>query len=290
MTFAYQTSFNNFKLYLSSRFPFVPLFLYSLITSLAISSFLSKDNYFKVIVVAFIYLLFFFHLRVMDEFKDFAYDNKNHEDRPVQIGLISLDFIKRLGLINFLIMSFLALIVSFGNVFLIFLFAMGYTTLMYKEFFVPDYLRNRPMLYLFSHEVVMIPLFIFFYSAINNNLWLFDNTEKASAFIYTLIPVILIEIGRKLEHRHNKKGEETNDTYVYLWGTGKSIRIFAGLIFISGLISVNIQDFNIYFSNGIIFISLIIFLGSYLFPKIIVKSNMALTSLIALTLPLLLTL
>lgn len=275
----------NFWQYLKERFPFVPLFLYSFTTMLAISFQFGRVDLLKVIILTIIYLLFFFHLRVMDEFKDFLYDKNNHEDRPVQRGFVSLDFIKKIGLLNMVLMLFLAYSVSSACCFFIFLITIGYTGLMYKEFFVPDFLRTRMVLYLFSHQIVMLPLFLFFYSAFNNSVWLITDPSRLSLFIYTIIPVLLIEIGRKLEHRYSKTGKETNDTYVFIWGERKSIQVFSLIILISGILSLYIFGFGFYYSLAVILIAFLIFFSSFVCPKVIIKNNMIITSLIALLLP-----
>jgi 4-hydroxybenzoate polyprenyltransferase len=285
MNFNADTSNKNIMQYLKERFPIVSLSLFSLITALAINSSSETHNYIKVFCVALIYLLFLFHLRVLDEFKDYQYDNENHKDRPIQSGLISLSFIKKIGVINFVLLNFIALLISSPYVFLLCMVSLLYTGLMFKEFFIPDYLRKRPVFYLISHEIVLIPLYLFFYSVINGKLWFFSDFNKLSLFLYTFIPIILIEIGRKLKHRYSKEGKTTNDTYAFIWGERKSIQIFSILILIAGLLSIFIQNFNFIFSTLIIISSFIIFLGSYLYPKLIIDNNMLITSIFVLALP-----
>ena len=282
------SSNTNIIQYLRERFPIVSLSLFSFITALAINSSFEVHNYIKVFCVALIYLLFLFHLRVLDEFKDYQYDNKNHKDRPIQRGLISLSFIKTIGVINFVLLSSIALLVSSIYVFLLCMVSLLYTGLMFKEFFISDYLRKRPVFYLISHEIVLIPLYLFFYSVINGKLWVFSDFNKLSLFLFTFIPIILIEIGRKLKHRYSTEGKITNDTYAFIWGEKKSIQIFAILVLIAGLLSVFIQNFNFIFSALIIISSFIIFLGSYLYPKLIINNNILITSTFVLGLPFLL--
>lgn len=288
MKLSHYSVLDKFRYYLKERFPVIPLALYSLITALAINSSLNAHNWKATIGVSIFYVLFLFHLRVLDEFKDYYYDSKNHQNRPVQSGLISLSFIRNIGIINFALLLLIAYLISPVNIFLLSLIALFYTGLMFKEFFTSNYLRSHAVLYLVSHELVLIPLFLFFFSAINRSLWLITDFSRFAMLLYIAIPVILIEIGRKLSHRYNKKGQKTDDTYTYIWGEKRSIQVFASLIFIAGFISFFIPSFTIYFSIIIIASSCALFLGSYLFPKYITDKNMLITSLFALGLPFLL--
>ena len=288
MSYKPRTSIERLSFYLKERFPVIPLALYSTITALAINSSLNAQNLKSTFGVALFYVLFLFHLRVLDEFKDYHYDNKNHQDRPVQVGLVKLSFIRTVGIINFFLLLSIAYLISPVNVFLLSLTALFYTGLMFKEFFIPNYLRRHVVLYLISHELVLIPLFLFFFSAINKKIWLITNLSRFSTISYAAIPLILIEIGRKLKHRYNKKGQKTNDTYAYFWGEKRSIRIFAILIFLTGIFSFFIPSFDFYFSFLILTTAGILFLGSYLFPELIINNNMLITSLLALGLPFLL--
>lgn len=265
--------------YLKERFPWFSLSIYSLLTIFAINSAFKSFNIFKVFGLALLYVLFLFHLRVLDEFKDFQYDAENHADRPIPRGLIDLNFIKTLGIINFALQVTLSYLLAPPAVFLLYLLTLTYTGLMFKEFFASRFLRVKPVLYLISHEIVLIPLFLFFYSTLNGALWKITSFSKLALFIYTFLPIILIEIGRKLKHRVNTEGKHTNDTYAYVWGEKTSIVVFAAIIILAGILS---------FSRLLLLSGAILILGSQMFPKFIVKNHMGLTTIFALLLPILL--
>lgn len=278
----------KFKTYFNERFPLLPLSLYIFVTMLGINSLFKSNDIIKILLLALIYLLFLFHLRIMDEFKDYLYDKKNHPDRPVQKGLITLKTLKIIGALNFFVIIALALFICLTPVLYLLLFALMYTGFMFKEFFVSDFLRKKPAFYLISHQVVFVPLFLFFYSVFHNSIWLINNLSRISTLIYTILPVVIIEIGRKLKHRYNKKGQKTDDTYAYIWGEQNSVRLFAILIFFAGILSFFIPNFKNYLSFILVICALVIFLGSYTFYKLIINRSMAMTTIFALFLPLLL--
>jgi len=94
-------------------------------------------------------------LRVLDEFKDHAYDKEHHPDRILQKGVLQLNDLKYLAYFSFGLQIFLNLI--WGALWNPFWVAMTvWTGLMTKEFFIADWLRKRVFLYLISHMIVMI--------------------------------------------------------------------------------------------------------------------------------------
>jgi 4-hydroxybenzoate polyprenyltransferase len=277
--------FKNFPLYIKDRFPVLPLTVYSLLSAVAVSSEFRSYAAGKIIPVTVIYVLFLFHLRVLDEFKDYKYDSKFHGDRPVQKGLVSLKTVGYLGLFNFSLMAVLAYLISAPWVMTIFIFTIAYTGLMYREFFISAYLRNNPVLYLVSHEIVTLPLFMFFFSAFSHSVWFPDTVGKLSVLLYAVAPMALIEIGRKLKHRYDTHGKITNDTYAYWWGETNSIRIFAALLASAGILGLFINNYHPVFSGIIFLLSAVIFFGSSHFPEIIIRNHMAVTTVSALMLP-----
>lgn len=276
----------NFIHYLKHRFPVVPLYLYTLITVLGISATTNSHNYFKVFSLSIIYLLFLFHLRVLDEFKDFSYDTKHHTDRPVQSGLITLRELQKVGFINSIMIAFLVFFTASLFVATFFGIAYLYTFLMFKEFFLGEKLKKRSVLYLLSHEVVFIPLFLYFYSALYEKVWIINSISDAALVLFTIIPIILIEIGRKIPHRYDKKGRKTNDTYSFQWGEVKTIQVFSALVVISGVLSLFITHFKQMLTMGIFAGGSALYVMSYIHHQIIVKYNMVITTIFALGLPL----
>ena len=99
----------------------------------------------------------FFHLRVFDEHKDFAADCKHYPDRLLSRGIITLRELKILGgtaIAIELILSVLRGIPALTAT----LFALGFSLLMLKEFFVGAWLKRNFLIYALSHMLIM-PLF-----------------------------------------------------------------------------------------------------------------------------------
>ena len=275
--------------FLKQRFPIFPLLIFSILTISGISTKIQPyTNNAKVILLAFIYTGFLFHLRILDEFKDYEYDSRYHPDRPVQSGEISLKQIKIFGIINLAIMLAASLIASSLKLISLLIFVIFYSFVMFKEFFIKNFYEKSPVLYLISHQVVFIPLYLYLYSSLNSSFWPITDLEKLSLFCYSLTPVILIEIGRKMNYRFDKEGKKTNDTYLFVWGERRTISTFSILLILSGMFSFYIQNFRWLLSILILISGLVIFIGGFLFPKKIIKLNMVITFISVLSLPALL--
>ena len=54
-----------------------------------------------------------------------------------------------------------------------------------------------------------------------------------------ILPVVIMEIGRKMVHRVSHKGIQTSDTYAYEWGEGQAIFVFSALFIVGGVIGWN---------------------------------------------------
>ena len=98
--------------------------------------------------------LFFFHLRVFDEHKDFAEDCVHYPQRVLQSGLITLRDLKVLGgaaIALEIVLSALrgpAAVAAWAVAFV-------FSVLMLKEFFARDWLKRHFLVYAVSHLLVM---------------------------------------------------------------------------------------------------------------------------------------
>lgn len=87
---------------------------------------------------------------------------------------------------------------------------------MAKEFFVRDWLRHHPIVYLVSHMMVM-PVFDFYTTGLDWNIAGGGLPKGLIIFlVVTFLNGVVIEIGRKIRA---KEAEEVGvETYSYLWG------------------------------------------------------------------------
>ncbi len=98
--------------------------------------------------------LFLFLLRVYDEHKDFEHDAATRPDRPVQRGIVTLPQLRRLAAIAVVLQLVLASLWGWKPA-AAFALPLAYSALMYVEFFAPEWLNARLLLYALSHMVVM---------------------------------------------------------------------------------------------------------------------------------------
>lgn len=102
--------------------------------------------------------LFFFHLRVFDEHKDFAEDSRYYPHRVLQRGIVSLRELRWLGAAAIglqLLMAGLWRPLPQAGALVSLAAAMLFSVLMLKEFFVPRFLKQHFLLYAVSHLLIM---------------------------------------------------------------------------------------------------------------------------------------
>jgi 4-hydroxybenzoate polyprenyltransferase len=168
-------------------------------------------------------LILFFQLRVADEFKDFEVDSKYRSERPVPRGLVKLHELETLAYLGAAIQFLIAAFIDIGLL-PILAIVWAYMALMTTEFFAPAWLRERPVIYLLSHMLIM-PLIAFYVSAFD---WLCV-CRTMPAGLYRVLSVaffcgLVLELGRKI--RIPRLEREGVETYSALWGTGNSVAIW----------------------------------------------------------------
>ena len=184
-----------------------------------------------------IVLMLFFQMRVCDEIKDYEDDLRFRPERPIQRGLVSLGLIKKLGLACVPLMIALTFLLSPGLLLFLALVWL-WLGLMTVEFFVPEWLKARPFLYLASHMAIM-PLIDLFITAAEwlpsgagapNGLWLFIALSCANGCV--------IEVGRKVWAPANERtGVET---YSSLLGPQKGAYLWLGFAAVAYLLLLGV--------------------------------------------------
>jgi 4-hydroxybenzoate polyprenyltransferase len=176
----------------------------------------------KTVLVAFVTaLLFFLQLRLADEFKDFDEDARYRPYRPVPRGLVTLRELGLVGALTAVLQLGLALWLEPGLVPLL-VVVWGYLALMSKEFFVPGWLKSRPVTYMLTHMLI-VPFIDFYTTACD---WFvagaaIPHTGLTWFLIVSFFNGIVIELGRKIRAPGD---EETGvETYTALWGRRKAV-------------------------------------------------------------------
>ena len=172
-------------------------------------------------VVAFITaLLFFFQLRIADEFKDFEEDARYRPYRPVPRGLVQLKELGILGCGAALIQILLAFWIQ-REMALLLLPVWLYLALMCREFFVRRWLKAHPFTYMWSHMFIM-PLIDFYVTSCE---WRPAAARMPEGLIWFLLVSffngIVLEIGRKI--RSPESEEPGVETYTALWGRRNAV-------------------------------------------------------------------
>lgn len=270
----------NFKIYLNERFPlgknsfFVLIFTLSgyiytglLYNSKIIKPILSKEInrvpllwdkeidkvpmiWYKLLPLFIIIFMFFFQLRITDEFKDYEEDLKYRSYRPVQRGIISLKALGKIGIATVIIQIIFAHVINPKIIYYMMLVWI-YMFLMSKEFFIKKWLTKRILIYALSHVVIMIFITLVIvkgteYILQNHFLeTLYLSLEKYEKNIFVgLIPLfalnylngIVLEIGRKT--RRADEEEHGVQTYSKLWGRKKAVVILSLLFIIEYLLVI----------------------------------------------------
>ena len=160
-------------------------------------------------------LLFFLQLRIADEFKDAEEDASYRPYRAVPRGLVQLKELGFVFVVAALIQLTLALLYS-PELGIVLMIAWVYLALMSVEFFARDWLKARPITYLWTHMLIM-PIVDFYATACH---WIPSGQKPWMGLAFFLAASfcngLVIEIGRKLRQ---PDGEETGvPTYSKLWG------------------------------------------------------------------------
>jgi 4-hydroxybenzoate polyprenyltransferase len=176
--------------------------------------------------------LFFFQLRIADEFKDFAEDSTYRPYRPVPRGVVTL---RQLGWVWLGCIALQVAIALWLAARLIVLLVVTwiYLALMSKEFFARRWLKARPITYMVSHMAIM-PLVDLYTTACN---WVpagYSRPPRGLLFflIVSFFNGMVIEIGRKIR---SPQDEETGiETYSFLWGRGRAVAAWLLMMLATG--------------------------------------------------------
>lgn len=172
-------------------------------------------------------LIFFFQLRVADEHKDFEEDSRWRPYRPVPRGLVTLKELAVLFAVGCAVQLGLALwhrpsLVLWLGITWVWLASMS------KEFWVRDWLKARPVVYLWSHMVIM-PLIDFYATSCD---WTLHQPLPPRGLEFFLLASlcngVVIELGRKI--RAPEQEEEGVETYSALWGPRKAATFWALMV------------------------------------------------------------
>jgi len=214
--------------YLKERFPVAVAMVFSLLFSLSVGVYLYPSKNFKelllsriIVIVSLTLFLFLFRLRLSDELKDFSYDSSYHSNRPIQRGLLSLSEVKWILVLVLACEIFLQIFVGRAGA-LVFIGILIYSWLMFREFYLKRFLTSRLALTLFIHQLIFLGYVFYVATALLGHFYVPRSVADFALLTFLFSPPLLFELGRKLAHRQDEKGNITNDTYIYRWGFPKA--------------------------------------------------------------------
>ena len=215
---------NRWWVYQRERFPLAghgPLILAFSASAVALSALLRGAwPSGRAVLVAFVSaLLFFFQLRVADEFKDADDDRRFRPYRPVPRGLVTLPELRRLGIAAALVQLGAAWWLD-ARLLIVLALVWAYMALLSQEFFVADWLKARPFTYLWSHMLI-VPLIDLYATACD---WVPASAAPPGLGWFlaaSFFNGVVVEIGRKLR---SPDDEETGvETYTAAWGRPRAV-------------------------------------------------------------------
>ena len=232
--------FNRFWLYQAERFPvfghglLIAAFSFSALGfSILLRGQVAWPRLETTLVAFASAFLFFFQLRIADEFKDFEEDARYRPYRPVPRGLVSLRELAGLGLFSLVVQLGLALWLE-PRLVLLLLLVWGYMGLMSQEFFGRNWLKRRPLIYMASHMLI-VPLIDLYTTACD---WLVAGVDISHSGLFWFLVTsffngVVIELGRKI--RAPQDEEEGVETYSVLWGPRRAALAWLGALLLTAL-------------------------------------------------------
>jgi hypothetical protein len=262
---------SRFYQYQKERFPFlghgilIGAFSFSAISysrlCRGLDTFIDWRDYLHCI---FITITLFFLLRIFDEHKDKEDDAQYRSYLPVPRGLISLQELKIVGIITF-ILQVAVIAIWQTSLLTLFIPIIIYMLLMGKEFFVAEWLKERPFWYVVSHMFI-IPFVDIYASSYD---WKLSSAGPPIGLIFffavSFLNGIVLEIGRKIKTPATE--EPGVKSYTFLLGTRRAIIVW-WTVLTATLINAIIAWYYAHNSMTIYLILIILYIAS-LIPAIL---------------------
>ncbi len=177
-------------------------------------------------------ILFFFRLRLFDELKDFESDQIHYPHRPLPRGLLQRSDCVRVAAISIAVE--LALFGLYGWwALLSAMLAIGYSLLMYKEFFIRAWLRARLTTYAITHTLIVVLISITLFTVLLNVPPTHVPTHLLSFSLAGWFLFTIFEFGRKT---WSSQEERTSiDSYSKIFGR------FGAVAWVVGMAMVSVQ-------------------------------------------------
>ena len=172
------------------------------------------------VIGVFITVSMFLLVRIFDEFKDQEEDRLYRPYLPVPRGLVTLDELKWVGRIA-TALQVIVLLIWQREMLPLYLGVMTYLLLMRVEFFIPEWLKARPLTYVLSHMVI-IPLIDIYASGLD---WHLSDAGPHLGLLWffavSFFNGLTLEFGRKIKSPEQE--EEGVLSYTRHYGTQRGV-------------------------------------------------------------------
>jgi hypothetical protein len=202
----------SFFKYQKERFPLAFLGFISLSGVIGTVAILGVHDWVTIIFGTIVTITFLFHVRVIDEIRDFTHDTEFHPDRPVQKNLISIKELKILRHISLIIFFSISIIFSLET-FILAVFLFLYSSLAGRDFFCSKKIKRYFFLYNLLNMLQLIGLQIVVYTMFKWN-YLFSPIILAHIALVFLLSALL-EIVRKVKlAEYETRGKDTYSSHL----------------------------------------------------------------------------
>ena len=219
----------------------------------------ATPNLLAVAVAVLVLFGFFFQLRVADEHKDNEDDTKYRPERPVPRGLVTLKELRGVAMAVAVAQVGLTVLLDW-TLFALLLAVWGWLAIMTKEFFVPEWLKKRPLVYMVSHMAIMALIDLYATAcdwwpagyALHEGFGL----TLGAFLLLSLVNGTAIEIARKCWAPEQER--EGVETYSRLWKPGPAGVAVMGVVLVGLTLSafINVRsDAGIWFLGALLLIS-----------------------------------
>lgn len=185
-------------------------------------------------------LVFFLKLRLYDELKDLDTDRILHPERPLPRGLVSVREVHR-ALAGVLVLETAFAFAWGGWTGIVFLPAVGWSLLMFREFFLGTWLRRHLTTYAVTHTFVVVLLSLSLRSLLSGQAGALPGLRDLAAFLPSALGCWLVfnvfEFARKTFASSEER--EGIDTYSKVWGRSGAVALTASQAVGAALLASN---------------------------------------------------
>jgi 4-hydroxybenzoate polyprenyltransferase len=223
--------YKAFIKYQANRFPLKILGFTTLASVLSSAAILNYEVNIWLILAAYFAILFLmFHIRVVDESRDFTTDSINRKDHPIHTGIIGLKQLIIIDIIGIVIVITLSILNGINALIILGLFLL-FTAVAWKNFFLGEYFKGKNILYHLVNSPQMIILQLYIFTLYTGNVKYSSVMWMLVLFIY--LNIFILEVVRKI--KISKEDSKVKDTYSSSIGYRKSI-LFLYFLSISSFI------------------------------------------------------